>query len=56
MPSHLLTGAVRGTDVLVFTALQGIGTGLISTVCYGYAVRTLGGHLAAASGAMRALS
>ena len=38
--------------MLVFTALQGIGTGLISTVCYGYAVRTLGGHLAAASGAM----
>lgn len=52
MPSHLLTGAVRGTDVLLFIALQGIGTGLISTVCYAYAVRTLGGHLAAASGAM----
>jgi drug/metabolite transporter (DMT)-like permease len=52
MPSHLLTGAARGTDVLLFTALQGVGTGLLSTVCYAYAVRTLGGHVAAASGAM----
>lgn len=52
MSSHLLTGLARPSDVLLFTALQGIGTGLLSTCCYAYAVRALGSSVAAATGAI----
>ncbi|GAA3671081.1 DMT family transporter [Nocardioides ginsengisoli] len=52
MPSHLLTGAVRPGDLLGFALLQGIGTGLLSTLCYAYAVRRLGSSIAAVGGAL----
>ncbi|MFG2235585.1 DMT family transporter [Streptomyces sp. NPDC048723] len=52
MPSRLMTGAAGISDVLLFTGLQGIGTGLLSTLCYAYAVRTLGSSLAATAGAL----
>ncbi|MEU1232160.1 DMT family transporter [Streptomyces sp. NPDC005828] len=52
MPSHLMTGTADVSDVLLFTGLQGIGTGLLSTLCYAYAVRALGGNLAATAGAI----
>lgn len=52
MPSHLVTGTADISDVLLFTGLQGIGTGLLSTLCYAYAVRALGGNLAATAGAV----
>lgn len=52
MPSHLMTGTAGISDVLLFTGLQGIGTGLLSTLCYAYAVRALGSNLAATAGAI----
>ncbi|MER5227225.1 DMT family transporter [Streptomyces flaveus] len=52
MPSHLMTGTAGISDVLLFTGLQGIGTGLLSTLCYAYAVRTLGSSVAAAAGSV----
>ncbi|MFC8511780.1 DMT family transporter [Streptomyces sp. NPDC057257] len=52
VPSHLMTGTAGISDVLLFTGLQGIGTGLLSTLCYAYAVRVLGSNLAATAGAM----
>ncbi|GHG99345.1 DMT family transporter [Streptomyces lanatus] len=52
MPSHLMTGTVATSDVLLFTGLQGIGTGLLSTLCYAYAVRALGSTLTATAGAI----
>lgn len=51
-PSHLLTSSVRGADLLAFVVLQGIGTGLLSTLCYTHAVRALGGGAAAVGGAL----
>ncbi len=51
-PSHLLAGSVRPTDLLSFVVLQGIGTGLLSTLCYAHAVRALGGGVAAVGGAL----
>lgn len=52
MPSHLADGTGRLPDILLFTALQGVGTGLLSTLCYAYAVRSLGSNISAATGAM----
>ncbi|MGI5509170.1 DMT family transporter [Streptomyces sp. CA-106131] len=52
MPSHLMTGTAGISDVLLFTGFQGIGTGLLSTLCYAYAVRALGSNLAATAGAI----
>lgn len=52
MPSSLVDGTARPPDVLMFTALQGVGTGLLSTLCYAYAVRALGSSISAATGAM----
>ncbi|WP_308159797.1 DMT family transporter [Arthrobacter sp. ISL-5] len=52
MPSHLTDGTAKLPDVLLFTALQGVGTGLLSTLCYAYAVRSLGSNISAATGAM----
>jgi drug/metabolite transporter (DMT)-like permease len=52
MPSHLADGTARLPDILLFAALQGVGTGLLSTLCYAYAVRSLGGNISAATGAM----
>jgi drug/metabolite transporter (DMT)-like permease len=51
-PSHLLTGSVHPTDLLSFVVLQGVGTGLLSTLCYTHAVRVLGGGVAAVGGAL----
>lgn len=51
-PSHLMTGTADISDVLLFTCLQGIGTGLLSTLCYAHAVRALGSNLAATAGAI----
>lgn len=52
LPSHLLAGTASAGDIAVFTALQGIGTGLLSTFCYALAVRRLGSGVAAAAGAL----
>ncbi|MGW2823087.1 DMT family transporter [Streptomyces sp. NPDC001443] len=52
MPSHLMTGTAGISDVVLFTSLQGIGTGLLSALCYAYAVRALGSTLAATAGAI----
>ena len=52
MPSHLLAGTARLHDVLMFGLLQGVGTGVLSTVAYATAVRQLGSGVAAASGAV----
>ncbi|MFJ8539468.1 DMT family transporter [Streptomyces sp. NPDC093591] len=52
VPSHLMTGTAAISDVLLFTCLQDIGTGLLSTLCYAYAVRALGSNLAATAGAI----
>ncbi|WP_181038580.1 DMT family transporter [Arthrobacter sp. ZGTC131] len=52
MPSHLADGTAKLPDILVFTALQGVGTGLLSTLCYAYAVRALGSNISAATGAV----
>lgn len=51
-PSQLLAGGARLTDVLGFVVLQGIGTGVLSTLCYAHAVRALGGSAAAVGGAL----
>jgi drug/metabolite transporter (DMT)-like permease len=52
MPSHLLNGAALVPDVLLFGAIQGVGTGLLSTLSYAVAVRHLGSPAAAAAGAL----
>jgi drug/metabolite transporter (DMT)-like permease len=52
MSSHLVTGSADLSDVLMFTGLLGLGTGLLSTLCYVVAVKALGGKLAAAGGAL----
>lgn len=52
MPSNLADGTAKLPDILLFTALQGVGTGLLSTLCYAYAVRALGSNISAATGAM----
>lgn len=52
MPSSLADGMAKLPDVLMFTALQGVGTGLLSTLCYAYAVRALGSSISAATGAV----
>ncbi|MGI9824888.1 DMT family transporter [Agromyces sp. Marseille-Q5079] len=52
MPSHLLAGTALPADVLVFTVLQGLGTGILSTISYAYAVRVLGSGIAATAGAL----
>ena len=52
LPSHLVSGGARPHDVLVFALLQGVGTGVLSTVAYATAVRELGSGIAAASGAV----
>ena len=51
LPSHLADGTAKLPDILLFTALQGVGTGLLSTLCYAYAVRALGSNISAATGA-----
>ncbi|MFI5622528.1 DMT family transporter [Nocardioides sp. NPDC051685] len=52
MPSHLLAGAAEPGDVLALTALQGIGTGLMSTLCYAFSVKALGSSRASVGGAV----
>lgn len=51
-PSHLLSGTVRPGDLVSFVVLQGIGTGLLSTLAYTHAVRALGSGVAAVGGAL----
>lgn len=52
MPSNLLSGAATGADILLFGAVQGIGTGLLSTFSYALAVRHAGSTIAAVAGAL----
>ncbi|SFR79401.1 EamA domain-containing membrane protein RarD [Agromyces sp. CF514] len=52
MPSNLLAGSARPGDVVLFTVLQGIGTGVVSTIAYAHAVRVLGSGIAATAGAL----
>lgn len=48
----LLAGTAELDDVLLLTALQGIGTGLMSTLCYAFSVRALGSGRASVGGAV----
>lgn len=52
MPSHLLAGTAAPGDVLALTALQGVGTGLMSTLCYAFSVKALGSSRASVGGAV----
>ncbi|WP_395244102.1 DMT family transporter [Agromyces sp. MMS24-K17] len=52
MPSSLLAGTARPEDALLFVLLQGVGTGVVSTVAYVVAVRSLGSGIASAAGAL----
>lgn len=52
MPSALLQGTASPGETLLLLALQGIGTGVLSTVAYAQAVRLLGGGPAATAGAL----
>ncbi|MET4159490.1 DMT family transporter [Agromyces sp. PvR057] len=52
MPSNLLAGTALPNDILLFTVLQGLGTGILSTIAYAYAVRALGSGIAATAGAL----
>lgn len=52
MPSHLLAGTAAAGDVVALTALQGIGTGLMSTLCYAFSVKALGSSRASVGGAV----
>jgi drug/metabolite transporter (DMT)-like permease len=51
MPSTLLTGAARPSDIFTIVVLQGIGTGLVSTMSYAIAVQALASSLASVGGA-----
>lgn len=52
MPSALLHGSVHPQAVVLVVSLQGIGTGLLSTLCYALSVRMLGSGLASIGGAV----
>ena len=52
LPSHLLDGRTELSHVAAFAALQGVGTGLLSTTCYAVAVRCLGGAVSSTAGAL----
>lgn len=52
MPTHLMAGTARAGDVLLFVVVQGLGTGVASTLCYAVAVRCLGGSIASVAGAL----
>ena len=52
LPSHLFAGTARLSDVVLFVVFQGIGTGIVSTFAYAYAVRMLGSATAATWGAL----
>ncbi len=52
LPSNLLAGTVPLPTVALFAALQGIGTGIVSTLSYAYAVRRLGSGIPAVTGAI----
>ena len=52
MPSHLLAGTAALDDVLLLAVLQGIGTGLMSTLCYAFSVKALGSGPASVGGAV----
>ena len=40
------------THIALFAVLQGVGTGILSTLSYAYAVRCLGSSIPAATGAV----
>jgi drug/metabolite transporter (DMT)-like permease len=52
LPSNLLAGGAPISHIALFAALQGVGTGILSTLAYAYAVRTLGSSIPAATGAV----
>ena len=52
MPSNLLAGTALPGDILLFAVLQGLGTGIVSTIAYAQAVRVLGSGIAATAGAL----
>lgn len=52
MPSHLLAGTAGAGDVVLFAVLQGLGTGVVSTIAYAHAVRVLGSGIASTAGAL----
>ncbi len=52
LPSHLLTVSASLADVAGFTILQGVGTGIVSTLSFAYAVRSLGSAVASTAGAL----
>lgn len=51
LPSRLAAGSASLHDVAMILAVQGIGTGVLSTLCYAYAVRSLGSTLSSVAGA-----
>jgi drug/metabolite transporter (DMT)-like permease len=52
LPSHLLDGTAPLPAVGLFVVLQGVGTGIVSTLSYAYAVRRLGSSTSATTGAL----
>lgn len=52
LPSGLLTGGARLPDVALCVVVQGVGTGVLSTLCYVTAVQRLGGSTTAVAGAL----
>jgi hypothetical protein len=52
MPSHLVGGTAHLAGLAIFGGLQGVGTGLLSTLCNAIAVRKLGSSVPAAGGAL----
>ena len=51
-PSNLLTGNFHLKDIALFVILQGLGTGILSTLAFVIAVQKLGKHIASATGAL----
>ena len=52
LPSALLAGTAGLGTVGAYALVQGVGTGLLSTVCYVVAVKNLGSSVPAAAGAL----
>ncbi|WP_442875111.1 EamA family transporter [Actinoplanes sp. NBC_00393] len=45
-------GAAPASNIALFAVLQGVGTGILSTLSYAYAVRRLGSSIPAVTGAI----
>lgn len=52
LPSTVLDGSAPLSQVALFSVLQGLGTGIVSTASYAYAVRCLGSGIPAVTGAL----